>query len=70
MDRSKVNVSFRLAAPALETIFFDSARDAGLVGLQGHRSLGGIRASLYNAVSEEAVTNLCAFLRGFRDKYA
>jgi phosphoserine aminotransferase len=68
--RSQMNVSFRLAKPVLEGLFFDSARDAGLVGLQGHRSLGGVRASLYNAVSEEAVANLCTFLREFRDKYA
>ena len=64
-SRSSMNVTFRLPAPALETRFVDEARQAGLVGLRGHRSVGGVRASIYNACPEAAVDALVAFMAEF-----
>lgn len=64
-DRSEMNVAFRLATPALEQRFIAEAAQAGLAGLDGHRSLGGLRASLYNAVTPEAVADLAAFVGEF-----
>jgi phosphoserine aminotransferase len=52
--RSLMNVTFRLPGGALEKQFITAAQAAGMVGLAGHRSVGGIRASIYNAVSPEA----------------
>jgi len=63
--RSWMNVPFTLAEPALEAAFLAAAREAGLVGLEGHRSTGGLRASLYNAVPEAAVEALVAFMGEF-----
>lgn len=63
--RSQMNVAFRLPTPALERAFLERAALEGFSGLQGHRTLGGIRASLYNAVSPEAVATLCALMEGF-----
>jgi len=66
-DRSRMNVVFRIAGgkAELEEEFAAEAAAAGLVGLEGHRSVGGLRASLYNAVTLEAVEALVAFLREF-----
>src|SRR4051812_26236433 len=52
-SRSLMNVTFRLRDEALEKKFLAEAQAAGMVGLAGHRSVGGVRASLYNAVTEE-----------------
>jgi len=65
-SRSLMNVVFGLAAPELEQAFLAEALRAGLHGLPGHRSIGGIRASLYNAVSLESVHRLCEVMRDFR----
>ena len=54
-SRSQMNVTFRLASEDLEKRFLDEAAKNGLGGLKGHRSVGGCRASLYNAVGPEAV---------------
>jgi len=64
-DRSLMNVTFRLATEDLEKEFLSKAAEKGLVGLKGHRSVGGCRASLYNAVSVEAVEALVDFMRAF-----
>jgi phosphoserine aminotransferase len=64
-SRSKMNVVFRLPSEALEEQFVQEATRAGMVGLKGHRSVGGIRASLYNAVSPEDVARLTDFMDGF-----
>jgi len=53
----------------LERRFVSEAEAAGLVGLKGHRSVGGLRASLYNAQSVEAVCALVDFMRAFEEKY-
>jgi phosphoserine aminotransferase len=60
-----MNVTFRLANDNLEKRFLDEATKAGLGGLKGHRSVGGCRASLYNAVSLEAVEALVDFMNSF-----
>lgn len=66
--RSAMNVVFRLPTPALEDAFVAEAEAAGLVGLKGHRAAGGIRASLYNAVSLEDVETLASFMESFARK--
>ncbi len=65
-DRSLMNVSFTLPTPELEQAFLSESAAAGFSGLNGHRSVGGLRASLYNAVSPEAVTALAGFMDDFR----
>ncbi|HLY66194.1 MAG TPA: 3-phosphoserine/phosphohydroxythreonine transaminase, partial [Chloroflexota bacterium] len=66
VDRSWMNVAFNLPTEALEKEFLRHAEEAGLYGLEGHRSCGGIRASLYNAVTLDSVLALCAFMEDFR----
>ena len=67
-SRSTMNVVFRLPTEELEKKFVSEAAKRGMVGLAGHRSTGGIRASLYNAVSLESVETLVAFMREFQGK--
>ena len=67
-SRSIMNVVWRLPSEALEDQFVTQAKKAGLVGLKGHRSVGGIRASLYNAVTLESVDALVAFMKEFEKK--
>lgn len=64
-DRSWMNVPFTLADPELDARFLEQAEAAGLLNLKGHRSVGGMRASLYNAVTEQAVDALIDFMRTF-----
>lgn len=64
-DRSLMNVAFRLPTPELEAAFLRESAAAGFSGLAGHRSLGGIRASIYNAMTPQAVAMLCDFMREF-----
>jgi phosphoserine aminotransferase len=61
-DRSLMNVVFRLPTPEREADFLRRAESAGFSGLQGHRSLGGIRASIYNGMSLDAVEQLTEFM--------
>lgn len=63
--RSLMNVTFRLPSEELEKRFVADAARAGLDGLKGHRSVGGIRASVYNAFPEEGVDALVAFMKEF-----
>lgn len=67
-SRSRMNVTFRLASEALENKFAKEATAAGLDGLQGHRSVGGLRASIYNAFPEEGITALVQFMKEFERK--
>ncbi len=67
--RSTMNVTFRLADEALEPVFLREAQEAGLLALKGHRSVGGMRASLYNALPPEAVDALVAFMDDFEQRY-
>jgi phosphoserine aminotransferase len=67
-SRSLMNVTFRLPSEELEKKFDKDATAAGLDGLKGHRSVGGMRASLYNAFPEEGVAALVEFMREFEKK--
>lgn len=64
-----MNVCFRIKGgdEALEKLFLKGAEERGLLGLKGHRSVGGVRASLYNAVSVEMVEKLCVWCREFAE---
>jgi phosphoserine aminotransferase len=66
--RSLMNVTFRLASEQLEKQFIKESTAAGLDGLKGHRSVGGMRASIYNAFPEEGVDALVSFMREFERK--
>lgn len=63
--RSHMNVSFNLPTPELEARFIAEAASAGLSGLKGHRSIGGCRASIYNAFEVEGVKKLVSFMEKF-----
>ena len=67
--RSWMNVPFRLAKPELEKTFLAEADAVGLTNLAGHRAVGGMRASLYNAMPIEGVTALIEFMREFERRY-
>lgn len=69
-DRSLMNVAFRIRSRDLEPVFLREAESCGFHGLEGHRSIGGLRASLYNAVTIDAVEALCGFMEDFRSRYA
>jgi phosphoserine aminotransferase len=64
-DRSLMNVTFRLPSEELEKQFVKEAEKDGMDGLKGHRSVGGMRASIYNAFPEEGVDALTSFMREF-----
>jgi phosphoserine aminotransferase len=68
-SRSLMNVTFRLPSEKLEQKFLDEAASRQLVGLQGHRSVGGIRASIYNACPLESVKALAGFMQDFRNRW-
>jgi phosphoserine aminotransferase len=68
--RSWMNVPFILKNPELDKNFIEETKKAGLVALKGHRSVGGMRASIYNAMPEEGVDALVAFMQEFEKKYA
>jgi phosphoserine aminotransferase len=68
-DRSRMNVTFVAATPELESAFLDMAKEAGLIGLKGHRSVGGFRASIYNALSINSIHALVEVMQQFEEKY-
>ena len=63
-----MNVPFTLAKPELDGRFLELAKEAGLVTLKGHRSVGGMRASIYNAMPEEGVDALISFMKDFEKR--
>lgn len=63
--RSKMNVTFELAEERLNELFLDQANRSGLLALKGHRAVGGMRASIYNAMPLEGVKALCSFMKDF-----
>ncbi len=67
-SRSKMNVVYRLPSEELEAKFIKEAKALGLVGLKGHRSVGGIRASIYNAMPLAGVERLIDFMNDFEQK--
>ena len=64
-----MNVTFRIHSSELEGTFVKEADAAGLMELKGHRSVGGMRASLYNALPDEAVDALIAFMQDFERRH-
>ena len=68
-NRSIMNIPFLLADPELDAEFLHDAENAGLLNLKGHRSVGGMRASIYNAVPIEAVDALINFMGDFQSKH-
>jgi phosphoserine aminotransferase len=68
-DRSLMNVPFKLKDEALDDAFLKGAQAAGMVQLKGHRSVGGMRASLYNAMPVEGVQALVAYMKEFEARH-
>ncbi|WP_104400767.1 3-phosphoserine/phosphohydroxythreonine transaminase [Vibrio penaeicida] len=69
-NRSRMNVPFQLAKPELDGKFLELAQEAGLQALKGHRAVGGMRASIYNAMPLEGVQALVEFMKQFEIEYA
>ncbi|MDQ3289002.1 MAG: 3-phosphoserine/phosphohydroxythreonine transaminase [Pseudomonadota bacterium] len=67
--RSRMNIPFFLKDDALDKPFLKQAQEAGLISLKGHRALGGMRASIYNAMPEEGVQALAGFMRDFQQRH-
>ena len=65
-SRSLMNVPFTLADATLDKVFLEQAEEAQLLNLKGHRSVGGMRASIYNAVEQASVDALCEFMHRFQ----
>jgi len=68
-DRSLMNVPFRLPDPALDAPFLKGAEERGMVQLKGHRSVGGMRASIYNAMPIDGVRALVAYMKEFEARH-
>ncbi len=66
--RSRMNIVFRLPSEELEEKFINEAKKAGMLGLKGHRSVGGLRASVYNALPKQDVVSLAQFMKDFERK--
>lgn len=69
-SRSWMNATFRMPSEELETKFVKQAAASGFIGLKGHRSVGGIRVSMYNAISVDTIEKLTAFMRNFAQSHA
>ena len=67
-DRSLMNVPFVTGSEELDAKFIKEASAAGFVNLKGHRSVGGMRASIYNAMPLEGVEKLVAFMKAFEEE--
>ena len=68
-DRSRMNVPFTLADPKLDGEFLKGAEARGMVQLKGHRSVGGMRASIYNAMPVEGVQHLVDYMKEFEARH-
>lgn len=68
-SRSRMNITFSTGDAALDTTFVKEAAAAGLAGLKGHRSVGGLRASVYNAQTDAAVAALVTFMQQFEQRH-
>jgi phosphoserine aminotransferase len=68
-DRSRMNVPFKLRDPSLDEAFLQGAKERGMVQLKGHRSVGGMRASIYNAMPIEGVQTLVSYLEDFERRH-
>lgn len=67
--RSIMNVPFQLADTKLDKLFLEESKKAGLLNLKGHRAVGGMRASIYNAITLEQVESLVDFMKAFEQKH-
>ena len=67
--RSRTNIPFTLSNPELDSLFLSEAAEEGLVNLKGHRSVGGMRASIYNAMPEAGVDKLVSFMKQFESQH-
>jgi len=68
-DRSRMNVPFKLRDETLDEAFLKGAKEAGMVQLKGHRAVGGMRASIYNAMPIEGVRTLVAYMKDFERRH-
>lgn len=68
-DRSLMNITFVTGDPDLDKEFIAEAREKGMINLAGHRSVGGMRASLYNAMPVEGVEALIEYMKEFEEKH-
>ncbi|MVZ66710.1 3-phosphoserine/phosphohydroxythreonine transaminase [Sphingobacterium sp. DK4209] len=68
-DRSRMNVTFVMENPEFEAEFLELAKERGLIGLKGHRSVGGFRASIYNALTITSINALVDTMREFEEKH-
>ena len=68
-SRSNMNITFTLPTKELSDLFIQESKNAGFVGLAGHRSIGGCRASIYNAVPIEHCQKLADFMNNFKNKH-
>lgn len=67
-DRSRMNVTFTINKPELEDAFANAAKEAGCIGIKGHRLVGGFRASIYNAMPMEGIDVLVGVMQQFASK--
>ena len=68
-SRSIMNVTFKTKSPELDAKFVEEAKEYNIVSIKGHRSVGGMRASIYNAMPKEGVETLVKFMKEFEQKY-
>ncbi len=68
-NRSKMNAVFTMKDPALEELFISRCKDEGMIGVKGHRSVGGFRVSMYNALPISSVLAITELMRDFSNKY-
>ena len=69
-DRSKMNAVFTIHDPALEKLFLTRCKEEGMIGIKGHRSLGGFRVSMYNAMPLSSVVDITDLIKDFANKHA
>ena len=69
-DRSKMNAVFTMQDPELEKLFLARCKEEGMVGVKGHRSVGGFRVSMYNAMPLSSVVDITALIKDFANKHA
>lgn len=69
-DRSKMNAVFTMQDPALEKLFLARCKEEGMVGIKGHRSVGGFRVSMYNALPLSSVVDITELIKDFANKHA
>ena len=69
-DRSKMNAVFTMHDPALEKLFLTRCKEEGMIGIKGHRSVGGFRVSMYNAMPLSSVADITDLIKDFANKHA